>query len=371
MIVFLALLTSLTPPLLWLGFFRSQDLYEPEPGPLLLQVFLWGMVAGPWAYGMNTLLLQVGALSLDSLLSAYGRGASLALLPVVVGLAALNEEVVKYVVVSSRTRADANFNEPVDGMVYMAAAALGFAASENFIYTCQAYFGGPPTLAGETTLASGASGLGPIGMDARAAVQAFWVVAPLRAVLSTIGHVAWSGILGYALSRQVLERAPDRVLLRGIGAAAGLHAAYDLPGFYQRCGVDVGWVLGPVWILGVAWYIALFGRSLAASPFRRVPSATGPGQPPGPAGSRTWLRWRGTSSRQAVVMAILLALLVLCVPAGAAAGLAPSEIAPLALALSVALVSFSWLNWRCPACYRHLGFVLRLRACAGCKTTFG
>ena len=52
---------------------------------------------------------------------------------VLVALSALNEEVMKYVVCSSRVRGDPAFNEPVDGMIYMSTVAVGFSAGENVV----------------------------------------------------------------------------------------------------------------------------------------------------------------------------------------------------------------------------------------------
>src|SRR3989442_14567803 len=123
------------------------------------------------------------------------------LLFLLVALSALNEEVMKYVVVSSRVRGDRAFNEPVDGMISMRTAAIGFSAGEDVVYILNTYFG----LIGDTTR----PGV-PLAL-----INAFLVTAPLRALLSTIGHITWSGITGWFLSRHYLERGSGRMLIGG------------------------------------------------------------------------------------------------------------------------------------------------------------
>src|SRR5207247_479970 len=84
---------------------------------------------------------------------------------------------------AARERGDPAFNEPVDGMIHMSTAAIGFSAGENVVYILNTYFG----LIAESTR----PGV-PLAL-----INAFLVTAPLRALLSTIGHITWSGITGW------------------------------------------------------------------------------------------------------------------------------------------------------------------------------
>src|SRR5207247_1931021 len=204
---------------------------------------------------MNILIAHLFAPSIDSAQREGALFLAAILLFALVALSALNEEVMKYVVVSSRVRDDPAFNEPVDGMIYMSTAAIGFSAGENVVYILNTYFG----LIGDSTR----PGV-PLAL-----INAFLVTAPLRALLSTIGHITWSGITGWFLSRHHLERGSGRMLVGGILLAAGFHTAFNLPLFLQELGLAVGWITWLVWIAGIERYLTLLGRALLASPFRR------------------------------------------------------------------------------------------------------
>src|SRR5437867_5628603 len=205
---------------------------------------------------MNILIAHLFAPSIDSAQREGALFLAAILLFALVALSALNEEVMKYVVVSSRVRGDPAFNEPVDGMIYMSTAAIGFSAGENAVYILNTYFG----LVGDATRPGVALAL----------INAFLVTAPLRAFLSTIGHITWSGITGWFLSRHYLEQGSGRMLVGGILLAAGIHTAFNLPLFLQELGLAVGWITWLVWIAGIERYLTLLGRALLASPFRRA-----------------------------------------------------------------------------------------------------
>lgn len=280
-----ALVASFVPALLWLWFFYSRDRYEREPKSLIGKLFLWGLLAGPWAAGMNELLGGTLVQAADHYGTSGAIPLAITLLLISIVLLGLNEETMKYLVATNSVRNNPNFNERVDGMVYLTTAALGFAAGENFIYIIGSYFG---------VLRSAAEAGAPPGAATGAAlVSAFAVTAPLRAFLSTIGHVTWSGIVGYFLAEQIVEGRSGRAVLGGLLLAAGLHSAYDFPLFLrERLGGGSGFVATffssyflvtlLVWVISLGIYVFLFRRALAASPFRTKQLATGP-PPPGPA----------------------------------------------------------------------------------------
>src|SRR5881409_3284298 len=203
---------------------------------------------------MNILIAHLFAPSIDTAQREGALFIAAILLFALVALSALNEEAMKYVVVSSRVRAEPPFNEPVDGMIYMSTAAIGFSAGGNVVYILNTYFG----LIGDS----------PRPGVPLALINAFLVTAPLRALLSTIGHITWSGIAGWFLSRHHLERGSGRMLVGGILLAASFHTAFNLPLFLQELGLAVGWITWLVWIAGIDRYLTLLGRALLASPFR-------------------------------------------------------------------------------------------------------
>ncbi|HEV8536172.1 MAG TPA: PrsW family glutamic-type intramembrane protease [Candidatus Limnocylindria bacterium] len=336
-IVLLAFLASFLPALLWLVFIYRRDRFEPEPKMLIARLFLWGLAAGPWASGMNILIAHVFSPPIDA---AQRQGAFLLaalLLFALVALSALNEEVMKYVVVSSRVRGDPAFNEPVDGIIYMSTAAIGFSAGENVVYILNTYFG----LLSDTTRPGVALAL----------INAFLVTAPLRALLSTIGHITWSGIVGWFLSRHHLGNGSGRMLVGGILLAASFHTAYNFPLFLQELGLGVGWITWLVWIAGIERYLTLLGRALHASPFRaKRLEAMGEA-----AMHKDVLRsYRALRARQLPLMVALVALGLASAAGAALVGL-PQEVPyTSAFAFILAAIAYSRFNWRCPVCGAHL-----------------
>ncbi|HXF82137.1 MAG TPA: PrsW family glutamic-type intramembrane protease [bacterium] len=259
-----ALLAALVPALLWLWFFYSRDRYEREPKSLIGKLFLWGLLSGFWAAGLNEFLFALFGPQVNAAGEGGAIGLAVTLLGVMVVLAALNEETMKYLVTTNSTRNDPRFNEVVDGMIYMTTAALGFAAGENFSYIMRAF-----VATYEAAAEAGASA-GQAGTSAF--VAAFAVMAPLRALLSTIGHVSWSGLVGYMLGRRIVGGGSARAVVFGLVGAGLLHTAFNLPQFLDPhdtlftayFGVSV-----VVWAASVGLYFLLLRRALRASPFRR------------------------------------------------------------------------------------------------------
>ena len=351
-IVALAFVVAFIPAFAWLVFVYRLDRFEPEPKSLIARLFLWGLAAGPWASGMNILIAHVFSPGVETaqrdgnfLLAAF-------LLLALVAFSALNEEVMKYTVVSSRVRGDPAFNEPVDGMIYMSAAAIGFSFGENVVYIANAYFGlvGDATRPGVTL----------------AVINAFLVTAPLRAFGSTIGHITWSGITGWFLSRHHLGKGSGRMLVGGILLAASLHTAFNFPLFLQELGLAVGWITWLVWIASIERYLTLLGRALLASPFRAKKLRE--------MGERAvrrdvLRRYRALKARELPVMLGLVAVGVVAAIAAALIGM-PQEVPyTTAFLFVLAAIAFSRFNWRCPVCGAHLNGT-NPASCTRCHVSF-
>jgi len=114
MVHLFALLASFVPAALWLWFFYSRDRYEREPRALIGKLFLWGLLAGPWAAGMNELLGSTVISAADSFGEAGALSTAVLLLLASMLLLGLNEETMKYLVTNNSIRSDPNFNEPLD-----------------------------------------------------------------------------------------------------------------------------------------------------------------------------------------------------------------------------------------------------------------
>lgn len=115
-IIFIAFLGGLLPALLWLFFWLLEDRCEPEPK----RYIFFSFVAGMFAVAL--------VLPLERLAATYFTGVTL-----LFAWAAL-EEVLKFAAayfVALRARV---FDEPLDAVIYMVTAALGFSALENTLF---------------------------------------------------------------------------------------------------------------------------------------------------------------------------------------------------------------------------------------------
>ena len=96
---------------------------------MILKIFLFGMLA--------TLPIIAFALWLE-LLGFFEIIARFLVLPILILIFhiffwAAAEEILKYLVVRGKVLSDPEFDEPVDAILYMIIAGLGFAAAENIL----------------------------------------------------------------------------------------------------------------------------------------------------------------------------------------------------------------------------------------------
>ncbi len=182
------LLLGFAPGLFWLWFFRRKDDLEPEPRWRLVMVF---------ALGCASALLLLFLLPILGPLVRPGRpGTARDLVEVFVIIAAF-EETVKLLAFYLGAWRSKDLDEPLDGILYGIAAALGFASVENVIYL----------------IATG-----------DAAVVAY------RSFTATLGHVVFTGSMGFFFGVARFRSQPQRFLLMAVGflLAVGLHGLYDL-----------------------------------------------------------------------------------------------------------------------------------------------
>jgi RsiW-degrading membrane proteinase PrsW (M82 family) len=180
------LLLAIAPAAFWLWYFYRKDRYEPEPLSWVLLVYILG-----------------AAVTIPVALVEGVMGAFLPEFLIVVLVAPVVEELGKYLVVRTTVYESAEFDEPVDGIVYAAAAGLGFATLENVIYVFAAL---------ETSLFL-AVGTGLV-----------------RAVLSVPGHVLFSAMWGYSLgkARFIPKEKRPGVIAAGLMLAIASHALFNL-----------------------------------------------------------------------------------------------------------------------------------------------
>lgn len=126
MIVLFTGVSAIVPSILLVWFFKSRDMH-PEPSGVLWATF--------WLGVLSTLPTLVVAVPVGLVLGAVFKDA-----PLLLGCseafftAALPEELFKLSVLWLYIRQHKAFDEPMDGIVYGAVAALGFATFENLLY---------------------------------------------------------------------------------------------------------------------------------------------------------------------------------------------------------------------------------------------
>lgn len=113
----LTLVFACVPSIIWLLFFLREDT-RPEPKRLILYTF------GAGAF-VSLFVLVVQYIFQQSMLELGGS-----IIVLIMGLA-LVEELFKFIAAYWVIDKDRAFNEPVDAMIYMIVAALGFATVEN------------------------------------------------------------------------------------------------------------------------------------------------------------------------------------------------------------------------------------------------
>ena len=125
--MFIAIVAA-APSLALLGYFYLRDRYEREPIGHLVAAYLLGMFALLAAQGATFLVADW--VSTDWL---HTGGEQARLFDAFV-LAGAIEELAKWVMLVGAVYAWREFDEPMDGLIYGVAIALGFATLENFLF---------------------------------------------------------------------------------------------------------------------------------------------------------------------------------------------------------------------------------------------
>ncbi len=132
----LAILGGFLPTIFWLWFWLHEDKKKPEPARLIMKTFIIGGFFILAAFLLEKLVAPDSNL-VDQILDVWQKNFSWTLIffvswPLIAW--SLIEEFVKYAAAHVAALKNKNFDEPVDAMIYMITAALGFAAVENFLF---------------------------------------------------------------------------------------------------------------------------------------------------------------------------------------------------------------------------------------------
>ncbi|HVM76664.1 MAG TPA: PrsW family glutamic-type intramembrane protease [Candidatus Paceibacterota bacterium] len=188
-----ALILGLLPGFAWLIFYLGEEPH-PEPKRFIVLTFVVGIAFGFFTIGIEELFnsaagsIGIQELSIVSLLAL-----------------ALIEELMKFAAAHFVIAKNAEFAEPVDAMIYMVVAALGFATLENIGAIANISLGGTQT----------------------AIVASVFQTVSLRFIGATLLHSLTSAIIGYYWSLGLARGKEKRYLVPGFIAATVIHATFN------------------------------------------------------------------------------------------------------------------------------------------------
>ena len=216
--LFFAIAGGILPALLWLWFWLKEDKKRPEPRRTLFLVFFAGMLVVPLAlFFENSVFLIEKKLGIEK--TFLGMAALLFLW-------ALIEEILKYLAAKYSALKKISFDEPIDALIYLITAALGFAALENIMFLLK-------TFKAENMM---------LGV----------ITGNLRFVGATLLHVATSAIVGASIAFSFFRKENrKRNLFIGILSATVLHFVFNY--FIMTSNGDsILKVFIPLWIFIIA-----------------------------------------------------------------------------------------------------------------------
>ena len=210
--IIIYVILGVIPALIWLAYYLREDVH-PEPKGMIWAVFLWGAVIT-----IPTFFIQIGLTTLLNGVEINFMVKSLIYWFLVI---AFTEELFKYIVIRVKVVNSRHLDEPLDIMLYMVIAALGFAAVENILYL-----------------------LVPAGqMPLDQLIIRTLAINFIRFVGAIFLHTLCSAVVGYALAISFCEE-KNRIISVFVGmlTATLLHGLYDfsiitLNGAYMKISV--------------------------------------------------------------------------------------------------------------------------------------
>ncbi len=189
---FYAFFGGLVPAALWLWFWLQEDSANPEPRGLIVVTFIAGIIAIAFVLPLEQIAYHY--------ISAHFKNNTVILF----FFLALIEETLKFAaayMVALRSKA---FDEPIDAVIYLVTAALGFAALENALFLFD-------PLANGTVIDSIVTG-------------------NMRFIGASVLHVMGSAVVGLSLAFCFYKdkKIRRRMIFIGILLATVLHTIFNL-----------------------------------------------------------------------------------------------------------------------------------------------
>lgn len=205
-----AFLAGLLPALIWLFFWLKEDNLHPEPKKIILFSFLAGMITVP-------IVLFFEKIVYDSVTN----------ITISFILFATIEEIFKYTAAYTTGLSRKCDDEPIDNIIYLITAALGFAALENTLFLRDYIMNGDLTNA--------------------------LVTGSMRFVGSTLLHTVASATLGIFIAHSFYHSKKNKFILTILGliSAVVIHSIFNLI-IIKGDGSGTLFAFGFVWIMVVS-----------------------------------------------------------------------------------------------------------------------
>jgi len=195
--IIIYIIFGVLPSLIWLFYYLRKDLH-PEPKRMIIKIFLWGALIT-----LPVFFVQIGLTRLLGTININPLAKSLIYWFLII---AFSEEFFKYLVIRIKVINSPHLDEPLDIMLYMVVASLGFAALENVLYLF------PPT--------------GQISFNQ--IMDRTLIIDLIRFVGAIFLHTLCSAVIGYSLAISFCEVKTKHIsLIAGILMATVLHGIYD------------------------------------------------------------------------------------------------------------------------------------------------
>ena len=205
--ILIAALGGILPALLWLAFWLLEDRCQPEPKRYIFLSFILDMMAVPLVLPLERQAMQYFAEGSLLLLFAW----------------ALLEEGFKFIAAYLGGLRWAAFDEPLDAVIYLVTAALGFSALENALFLFS------PLMHGE--------------------VLRTIVTGDLRFIGASLLHTLASATIGISIALSYAKPAAVRrwAAVGGVILAVALHTLFNF--FILGMGGDATF-----WVFLVIWF---------------------------------------------------------------------------------------------------------------------
>lgn len=207
---------ALFPTIIWLGFFLRED-SRPEPARLLIKTFLFGALVS-----IPVLGFQMFA---EKLFEGYVSNFFITAV-----VLALFEEVFKFLGAYVAIHKAPEFDEPVDPMIYMIVAGLGFATIENMFVVASV------VLQYQYTFALTVVGSAMV----------------LRFIGATLLHTLASAIIGYFWAKGIVVGKIKKFVFWGVIIATIIHGAFNTLVFNFQ---EINFLVPTLFLIGVSFFV--------------------------------------------------------------------------------------------------------------------